>query len=174
MRLPTLAATEARRATTRMKSETTNTMDLVMSQRMTPAFKVAAHTVVAVLALGASGCGGSNVIGPDNQLEVTNVTDSFEWQVTALDDVSQTLTYAWVNTGTVANVNQSSSSGTSSTLSSGAASLRVTDAGGAEVYSRSLAENGTFVTSTGATGTWTVTVTLSDVTGTLNFRLEKP
>ncbi len=139
-----------------------------MSHRMTPAFRVAALTVVAVLALGASGCGGTNVIGPANQLEVTNVTDSFEWQVTALDNVSQTLTYAWENTGTVANVNQSS------TLSSGTASLRVTDAGGAEVYSRSLAENGTFVTSTGATGTWNVTVTLSDVTGTLNFRLEKP
>ena len=124
----------------------------------------------AILALGASACGGTNVIGPDNQPEVTNAQDSFQWQVTALDNVSQTLTYSWQNTGTIADVNQSSSLGTSP----GTAILRITDGGGVEVYSRSLSENGTFVTSSGSAGTWTVTVTLRDVTGTLNFRIQKP
>jgi len=114
-------------------------------------------------------CGDSaNLIGPENELEVANATDTFQWQVSALSSVSQTLTYTWVNTGTTANVNQSSS------LGGGSAVLRVIDDGDLEVYSRSLGENGTFETASGSTGNWTVTVTLTEATGTLNFRLQKP
>ena len=122
-----------------------------------------------VLVLLVSGCAATaNLIGPENQLEVGNATDTFQWQVSALSDVTQTLTYTWANTGTTANVNQSSS------LGSGSAVLRVTDDRGVEVYSRSLAENGTFQTDSGSAGNWTVTVTLTQATGTLNFRLQKP
>ena len=113
-------------------------------------------------------CDGTNLIGPENQLEVTNVVDSFQWQVSDLDDVSQTLTYAWQNTGNQADVNQSV------TLTSGSAFLRIEDSSGDEVYSRSLAENGTFSTAAGSGGTWTITVTLDRATGTLNFRVQRP
>ena len=114
-------------------------------------------------------CGDSaNLIGPENELEVANATDTFQWQVSALSSVSQTLTYSWVNTGTTANVNLSCS------LGGGSAVLRVIDDGDLEVYSRSLGENGTFETASGSTGNWTVTVTLTEATGTLNFRLQKP
>jgi len=48
------------------------------------------------------GCGdAANLIGPANQLEVTNQADTFQWQVTALDNVTQTVTYTWSMTGTV-------------------------------------------------------------------------
>lgn len=121
------------------------------------------------LVLLIGGCGDSaNLIGPENMLEVANATDTFQWQVSALSKVSQILTYTWANTGTTANVNQASS------LTGGSADLRVTDDSGVEVYSRSLADNGTFVTTAGAAGNWTVTVTLRDTRGTLNFRLQKP
>lgn len=121
------------------------------------------------LALMLTGCGGSeNLIGPKNQLEVSNDTNTFQWQVSALSKVSQTLTYTWVNTGTTGNVNQASS------LGGGSASLRVTDDGGVEVYSRSLGENGTFETDSGSPGNWTVTVSLTNAAGTLNFRIQKP
>ncbi|HSM61596.1 MAG TPA: hypothetical protein VK849_12395 [Longimicrobiales bacterium] len=120
------------------------------------------------LALLVAGCDGDNLIGPDNALEVNNATDSFQWQVSALSSVTQTLTYAWENTGTTANVNQSAS------LTAGSAMLRVTDAQGVEVYARSLGENGTFQTSEGSAGSWTVTVKLSEANGTFNFRLQKP
>ena len=121
------------------------------------------------LALLVAGCAGStNVIGPENQLEVNNASDSFQWQATALSDITQTLTYTWVTTGTVANVNQSS------TLGSGTADLRIVDAAGKQVYSRSLASNGTFQTAAGAAGSWTVTVALSKANGTFNFRVQKP
>lgn len=122
---------------------------------------------IAVLALWA-GCSDTNVIGPTNQLEVANNPGTFEWQVSALDQVTQTLTYSWSNPGTRANVNQSSM------LASGAADVRITDSGGAEVYARSLSQNGTFPTTTGASGTWTISVELDGATGTLNFRLETP
>ncbi|MDP2858923.1 MAG: hypothetical protein Q8P50_13230 [Bacillota bacterium] len=121
------------------------------------------------LALLAGACESSaNLIGPENQLEVNNTTDTFQWQVSALSGVTQTLTYTWVNNGTIANVNQSSSP------SSGSADLRILDAGGAQVYSRGLEGNGTFQTGAGTAGRWTVTVTLIKVNGTLNFRLQKP
>jgi len=123
--------------------------------------------VLAFVALAVA-CSDSNLIGPANQLEVNNATDTFQWQVTALDKVSQTLTYTWTNTGTTANVNQASS------LSGGSATLEVLDATGTRVHSRSLAENGTFVTDAGSAGDWTVRVTLDKVNGALNFRLQKP
>lgn len=111
---------------------------------------------------------GDSTIGPQNQLEVGNAANTFQWQVSALSNVTQTLHYTWANSGTVANVNQSSS------LGGGSAQLRIQDAGGAQVYARSLAENGTFQTTAGTAGNWTVTVTLTKVNGTLNFRLQKP
>lgn len=121
-----------------------------------------------VFAAGFVACDGTNVIGPENQLEVTNVVDSFQWQVTDLDDVTQTLTYAWQNTGDRADVNQSA------TLGSGSAFLRIEDSSGEEVYSRPLTENGTFSTMAGSAGTWTIRVTLDRARGTVNFRVQKP
>jgi hypothetical protein len=123
---------------------------------------------ILTLALGLQACDSANVIGPANQLEVTNAVDNFQWQVTALENVTQTLTYSWQNTGTAADVNQSA------TLSSGTATLRVADSAGAEVYSRSLTDNGTFTSGAGSSGTWTITVTLTGAAGTLNFRVQKP
>ena len=120
------------------------------------------------LLLAAVACSDANVIGPANQLEVSNDPGVFEWQVTALDRVTQTLTYTWANPGTSADVNQASS------VTRGTARVSVTDATGAQVYDRSLAENGTFQTSAGTSGSWTVVVTLDGVSGTLNFRLDTP
>ncbi|HSM08890.1 MAG TPA: hypothetical protein VLA33_07710 [Gemmatimonadota bacterium] len=128
-----------------------------------------ARLALAMLALGGAGCGDdANLIGPENQLEVHNLVDSFEWQVTALDRVTQTLTYAWQHSGTSADVNQSAS------LSAGSASLRVLDDGGVEVYDRDLTENGTFQTDAGTAGDWTVVVRLSGASGAVNFRIDKP
>jgi len=119
------------------------------------------------LALLVTGC-GSNIIAPKNQLEVTNVTDSFQWQASALSVVTQTLTYIWVNTGTTANVHQSSR------FENGVARLQVSDDGGTEVYSRVLNRDGDFVTAAGTPGNWTITLTLNEVDGRISFRLQQP
>lgn len=127
------------------------------------------NATAAAMAFLLAACGDdANVIGPDNQPEVANTTDTFEWQVSNLSNVSQALGYSWTNTGTTADVNQSSA------LEGGTAMLRVTDGQGVEVYLRSLSENGTFRTDAGSAGDWTVTVTLSEASGSANFRLENP
>jgi hypothetical protein len=75
--------------------------------------------------------------------------------------------YSWQNTGISANINQST------TVSAGNMTLVITDANGTQVYSRSLADNGTFVTADGVAGTWTIRVTYSSASGTVNFRAQK-
>jgi hypothetical protein len=42
------------------------------------------------------------------------------------------------------------------------------------VYSRDLSQTGTFTTGTGSAGNWQIEVRLVNVTGTLNFRVQKP
>ena len=123
---------------------------------------------IAGLAL-AAGCSSENVLGPENELMVSNTTDHFQFQATALDNVSQSLSQSWQMTGDQANVGQLG------TLSGGSATLTIRDAAGVEVYTRSLAQPGTFQTTAGASpGTWTITVSLKGATGTVNFKVDKP
>ena len=125
-------------------------------------------SLAAVGLLLAAACGSDNILGPDNQLQVSNNPDTFEWQATSLDKVSQTVSYDWTMTGTTANVNQSSA------VTGGSATLTVTDDAGTVVYTASLGQNGTFTTDAGVAGTWTVEVRMNGTNGMLNFRLEKP
>ena len=138
---------------------------------MTKHVNVTRSLRLAVAALSfamLAACDGGALLGPENQLQVTNATDSFQWQASAMDNVSQTLTYTWQNTGTTANIDQSGS------LTGGSATLTITDNAGTEVYMRSMGETGTFQTTSGAAGMWTIEVVLSGAKGTLNFRAQKP
>ena len=60
--------------------------------------------LIPALTLVVFACGGDNVIGPDNQLEVTNAADNFQYQVSNLDNVTETMQYTWQNTGTQATI----------------------------------------------------------------------
>jgi len=122
--------------------------------------------LAGTLALGA--CDGGTALGPENQLEVTNQADTFAAQATALDRVSQTLTYAWSMSGPVADVNQSG------VVTGGAGTLTILDDDGTEVYSRALAQTGTFQTGAGTPGAWTVRIILNGLSGALNVRVQKP
>lgn len=99
--------------------------------------------------------------------EVVNDPDVFQFQVSAVESHTGTLKYTWSNSGTLANVDQSCS------IVSGRAILTVTDAAGAEVYSQDLEVDGSIATSAGAAGDWEVRIVFADMTGTVNFRLEK-
>ena len=112
-------------------------------------------------------CGNSNPIGPSNQPEVANNTDNFQFQASNLTRTTQTLTYSWVNTGTAANVDQSGA------ISNGQATVTLHDGSNAQVYSGDLKNTGTYISSSGASGTWRIEVHLTDVTGTVNFRVQK-
>jgi hypothetical protein len=71
------------------------------------------------------------------------------------------------NSGTAATVNQSSS------VSGGDATLILKDNTGTTVYTKSLKQNGTFTTTAGVAGNWTIQLLANNVSGTLNFRVQK-
>ena len=104
---------------------------------------------------------------PSFQPEVINLRNDFALQATGLVDLTSDVQYAWVSDGTAASVSQSP------TLLTGTAILFVFDGAGTQVYQRSLAENGTFATTTGVPGTWTVRLRFEDANGNTTFRLVK-
>ena len=110
---------------------------------------------------------GDSTTAPGREPEIVNTTDNFQYQITEIQDFSGTQVYSWENTGTTATVNQSAA------VSAGSATLVLRDANGVEVYSRSLADDGTFSSDAGAAGTWSVRVTYSGAEATVNFRLDK-
>lgn len=120
---------------------------------------------VVMLAL-AWGC-GDDPLAPFEP-ETNNATDSFQLQATGVTGVSTTLTYVWRNTGTVANVNHST------TTTGGSARLTIRSANGTQVYDKNLAPSLNEQTGSGPAGDWNVQVVLSSYSGTLNFRLQRP
>ena len=123
-------------------------------------------TLLWIVAITA--CSGDNLIDPDTQLVVFNDTDSFQIQSSTLTDITQVLSYTWQTTGVMAETNHSGA------FSAGAATLIIRDDAGVEVYRRSLEETGTFSTSQGTSGAWSIEITFERMSGVLNFRVQKP
>jgi hypothetical protein len=113
------------------------------------------------------GCGSDTPTSAGSQPRVVNNTDTFEFQVTSMQNYSSTWRYDWTTTGTIVNVDQSS------VVSGGSVTLRLLDADGKVVYSRDLAQDGSYTSGAGTTGQWRVELVLGHCTGTLNFRVEK-
>ena len=120
---------------------------------------------VAVTIALIAGCSSST--GPGIEPEITNTVDNFQYQITSLRNYSHQTSYTWQNTGVQANVNQAT------TITSGSATLVILDDAGTLVYSRSLEDNGTFVTAVGTPGSWIIRVTYSHASATVNFRVQK-
>lgn len=115
-----------------------------------------------------AGCGGqSGALNPRFQPQVTNQPDNFQFQATNVTNVTQTLQYTWQNSGTMASVNQATTS------TGGTATLTIRDASGTQVYTKDLNANGTFQTIAGTTGAWTIQVVFTNWSGTVNFRVQK-
>jgi outer membrane protein assembly factor BamA len=125
---------------------------------------LSASAMAAVLAL-VVGC--SDSASPGVEPEVTNVADSFQYQVTGVQNYTGQSDYMWPNSGVQANVNQST------TIVGGDIGLVILDAVGTQVYARSLGDNGTFVTAVGIPGSWTIRLDYSSASGTVNFRVQK-
>ena len=127
--------------------------------------------VIAVLISTAwlSSCSDSSTPPPvpGIQPEIVNITDSFEYQIQSISGYSGTASYTWQNTGTVAAVDHSS------VVSAGVGTLVVLDADGTEVYSDVLSDSGSLVTQVGTAGDWTVKITYTTFSGTVNFRVQK-
>ncbi len=103
----------------------------------------------------------------DYNPEVTNAPDNFQLQATNISDVTETLEYAWSNSAAIANIDQSCA------ITGGEAQLTLIGPNGTQVYTRSLTENGSFVSDTGSAGNWTIKLELTNTDGTINFRVQK-
>jgi hypothetical protein len=115
-----------------------------------------------------TGCGGEGgLLNPQFQPQITNATDNFQFQTTAVTGVTQTLNYTWQNTGTRATINQACA------ITQGTATVTIRDAAGTQVYQSNLAANGTFQSTAGQAGAWIIVVAVNNVSGTLNFRVQK-
>lgn len=127
---------------------------------------VAPYALAALALLAA--CETAIVAEPVYQPQIINAPNDFAYQVTGLDVFTSESVYSWVSDGRAASVVQSP------TLLTGAATLFIADASGAQVYQRSLAENGTFMTTAGTAGTWTVRLRFLEASGSATFHLTKP
>ena len=101
------------------------------------------------------------------QPQINNAADNFQLQATDVTNVTTTLSYPWSNSGTRATVNHSTVTTAGSTL------LVIKDATGATVYSKALGPSLNEPTTAGQTGTWSIQLTLTNYSGTLNFRAQK-
>ena len=122
---------------------------------------------IATLALLAA-CDTRVVTEPVYQPQIINVRNDFAYQVVGLEEFSSDVVYAWESDGRPASVLQSPQ------VLTGAATLFISDGSGAQVYQRSLGENGTFTTAAGTPGTWTVRLKFPEATGSATFHLTKP
>ena len=128
--------------------------------------RLAILALFGILTFGFTAC-DDDTSNPGIEPEIINETDAFQFQATAVRNYSNTLEYVWNNTGTEANVEQST------TITQGTLELVLLDATGAEVYSRNLAEDGSFQSSAGDAGDWTIRLIFDNMSGTVNFRAEK-
>lgn len=130
------------------------------------------HTITAAFLISVAwltGCSDSSTPPPPPgiQPEIVNITDSFEYQVQSIDGYSGTASYTWQNSGTTAAVDHSS------IVSGGVGSLVVLDAVGTEVYSDVLTDSGSVASQAGVAGAWTIRITYTTFSGTVNFRVQK-
>ena len=113
-------------------------------------------------------CDTRVVTEPPFQPQIINVRNDFAFQVTNLDAFTSDVVYSWESDGRAASVLQSPN------VLTGDATLFIADGSGAQVYQRSLGENGTFTTTTGVPGTWTVRLKFTEASGDATFHLTKP
>lgn len=123
--------------------------------------------VVGLIAIGLlAGCGNDHPLAAF-QPQISNVADNFQAQATNVTNVTTTLNYTWANSGTRATINHSTVTTGGTTL------LVIKDAAGATVYSKALSPSLNEPTTAGQAGNWTVQFTLTNYSGTLNFRAQK-
>jgi len=132
--------------------------------------KLASVMIACLILMAAIGCSTGNGGNPPPPAFLPHVVDSqdnFQFGVTGVSKVTQTLTYQWQNTGDAAIIDQTGS------VSAGSAMIKVLDANNSEVYSADLNSSGSFVSTTGTAGLWTIQVVLSKTSGAMSFHLQK-
>lgn len=130
----------------------------------------AAARAAAFAAMAFVAACGDGPTAPGIQPQITNLTDAFSYQVSAIENFTGTYSYTWQNTGTTAKVTHASDAG-----ATGTATISVRDAAGTQVYSGELLSSGQPGTSpAGIAGAWTIQVVYSNYSNTqVNFGVMK-
>ena len=130
--------------------------------------KTAITGILLILSISLAGCSKTptSTLAPFEP-QIVNNQDAFQLQATGVTNVSTTLVYSWKNSGTRATINHSTTTTAGSTL------LTIKDSLGTTLYSKALVPSLNEPTTAGVAGTWSVTLTLTNYSGTLNFRAEK-
>jgi hypothetical protein len=139
---------------------------IVRNLRLVPSHAGLASLVLA-LGMLASSCGDNTAPLAAFEPEVSNVSNSFSLQATGVTNVTATVSYTWSNSGTRATINHST------TTNSGSAVLVIKDAAGTTVYNKALVPSLNEPTAIGVGGNWTVQVTFTRYSGTLNVLAQK-
>ena len=113
-----------------------------------------------------SGCSKKST-SPQMQPLITNNPGDFTYQGLNVQAKTGLETYAWQSNGDSASVNQTSN------VSSGFMTLTIQDAVGIQVYQHSLTDQGTFATTRGNAGTWTIRIDYAHASGRVTFRVQK-
>ena len=121
------------------------------------------HGAVVLLATLLAACDPAASFEP----QVNSDSRRFALAAANVTSVTSSFTFDWVNPATSAIVRDSTT-----TTSEGCASVRIYDATGTLVYSMALLPRFIRQTATGVAGTWTIEVTMTGYSGTVNFRLE--
>lgn len=121
---------------------------------------------LAGLGLGV-GCADSIVraLGPDNDPQVVDTPERFQFTATDLRNVNDRLTFVWPNSAPKAALDHDSF------IHHGYGILVITDAVGQLVDSTLLELNLQTETSVGTPGDWTLTLTFASARGRVNFAL---
>jgi len=125
--------------------------------------RLSPHGFGALTLLLLAGCGDS--LAPFEP-EITNAPDNFQFQATGLSDVTWSQEYVWQNSGATADVDHSSA------VTAGTTLLTIRDSTGSQVYASPLLASGSLATLAGTAGSWRITVSLTNVSGTINFRVQ--
>jgi hypothetical protein len=120
---------------------------------------------IAAIALFITGCASTHTVARD--LTVMNNPGVFSFHIGAVENFSHRLSYKWENLGTKATVRQASS------VTAGEAKVEVRDASGALLHTKSLGEQGSFMTTEGKPGVWRIDVTLVRTTGSVTFEVAR-
>lgn len=115
------------------------------------------------------GCGSDSPSAPLSAFspEIFNTQDSFQFQVTNAQNVNTTVQYNWLNSGTRATINHSS------TITSGSSTVSIYDNVDSLVYTSALLASANEPSVVGIAGTWRIQVVFTNCNGTINFRVEK-
>jgi hypothetical protein len=128
--------------------------------------RVAAAFVLVTMAV-LSACSSGTGPGAPFLPQISNAPDDFQFQATNVRNATWTFTYLWSNSSNRASVTQTS------TVTAGTATLNILDAGRTQVYANDLRANGTFISSAGVTGRWTIKIEFTNYSGSPNIRVQK-